>query len=258
MAQEAILDYCGFETPTDAAEALRVFLQAHRWAINVHSLTCLRRKQGFNPAAGDVNDWVFECTFQYLPATPSSTRKRSNPGSTFRLLGERFVPIDEFKRMSRPRAAALAQWSAPQRAAETDMYKNQPRFLGTYPVMHRVEPMGFCSVSYCAFWGPNPAIMALPEDARHRVLDDLNALAVASVNAGISLRAVEKAHRLAALPGRFVRKNRMWTWEALFGDWEAYLAADPRPQGAKLLDDAIAGSKSGLPIAGLVPWGHFI
>ncbi|KAI1784228.1 hypothetical protein LXA43DRAFT_1043426 [Ganoderma leucocontextum] len=239
---EVMVSYHGFKTISDATEAFKVFLQAHRWAINVHATTSLRRKQGFNPAAGDVEDWVFMGTLQCL--TTSQSRKRLDPASAFRLVGERFVPMDEFKDSSDHRASLFEQWSGPQREATTEMYKSQPRFFGTYPVVYKVGPMGLCTTTYYPFNAPNPAILSLDEDKRHEVLDDLNSLA--------------KERPLNALPGRFVRSNKIWTWEPMFADWEAYMAADPRPHETVLLDDAIARLKSGIPIAKLFPWGHMI
>ncbi|KAI1784229.1 hypothetical protein LXA43DRAFT_1066966 [Ganoderma leucocontextum] len=260
QANPAVLDlklrYCGFKTLPDATEALKAFLQAHKWAINAHAETWLRRKQGFNPAAGDVGDWVFVGTFKCL--TTSQSRKRLDPASAFRLVGERFVPIDEFKKESRHRATLFESWAGPQRAVVTDTYKAEPAFLGTYPVVYQLEALGLCTTTYYPFYAPSPAILTLDDEKRHEVLDDLNSLAVASINAGISLRAVEKESPLNALPGRFVRSNKMWTWEPIFADWEAYMAAEPRPKGAALLDDAIARFKSGIPVAKLVPWGHFL
>ena len=132
------------------------------------------------------------------------------------------------------------------------------RFLGAYPVVYRVLLLGILSFNCCPIYAPKSCglLLALDEDKRQEIFEDMLLLTTASINAGIVLRGIELLER--PVPGRSIRVDKMWMLWPLFeaanwkASWAAYLTANPRPKGVDPLDDAISCLKSGLPLPGLI------
>ncbi|PIL30581.1 hypothetical protein GSI_07281 [Ganoderma sinense ZZ0214-1] len=252
---DKVLHAFGFRTPVDSLKALNEFAQAHRWALEAHFHVAIRRKVGFKPAPGDITDSILVGNLECV--APPSSGKRLDPASRFRLRDRfKFVPLAEFKNASRERAEAFDRMYGESRATIQQFHGANLLFLGGCPVAYRIWPLSVVSFSCCPIFYAVHGPHNYDDDTRREIFEDKLRLATASINAGIVLRGVElRGH---PVPGRLVRADKIWSFEPLFkaDDWEdswaAYLAADPRPKGVDLLDDAIARLKSGLPLLELI------
>ena len=252
----------GFKSPLEHLEVFNEFTQAHKWALEAHFHVAIRRKVGFAPAPGDITDSILVGDLECVLPPPTQTRKHLDPASRFRLREDRFkfTPLAEFNNAVPGRTETFDRLYGESRTLVQEIHGWHPLFLGGCPVVYLIWPLGFVTYTCCSIFAliriPRPPDPMSDESMRHEILEDKLRLATASINSGIVLRAVELHGQ--PVPGRFVRADEMWPFHPLFkaevweDTWDAYLMAEPRPEGADLLDDAIARCTSGLELVELI------
>ncbi|OJT10801.1 hypothetical protein TRAPUB_12670 [Trametes pubescens] len=227
---EAIL--CGFRTADEFSQALRDFIEAHTWAFQSYARALILMEGGADYI--HMPPKFMEVQLRSLH-TPGGTR---NPARTFNFVGHRWLTVAEYT--STPIGARNWAGNAAMREAAHRYYSGDPRFVGMLTVFFRVGEISSAKMNlYPQYRAYAASLEGLGDVMLRSLMADVLALCTSSIEHGLALRCADGQESIAALPGRFVRWNKLWTWEPLFTDWEQYLAGPRGIEGVNALLNVI-------------------
>ncbi|KAL1943658.1 hypothetical protein VTO73DRAFT_4103 [Trametes versicolor] len=216
----------GFRTADEFSQALRDFIEAHTWAFQSYAKAHILMEGGADYIHKPPK--LMEVQLRCL-CTPGGAR---NPARTFSFLGHRWRTVAEYT--SKPIGARNWARSATMREAAHQYNSGDPRFVGMLPVLFAVEDISSWQTFLYPQYRPYAASLKGPSEATFKgLMGDVIALCASSIEHGLALRCADGQESIAALPGRFVRANKLWKWEPLFTDWDRYLAG---PRGIEGVD----------------------
>ncbi len=217
----------GFRTADEFSQALRDFIEAHTWAFQSYAKARIFIEGGTDYIHTPPK--LMEVQLRCL-CTPGGAR---NPARTFSFLGHQWRTVAEYT--SKPVGARNWARSAAMREAAHQYNSGDPRFAGMLPVLFAVEDISSWQTSLYPQYRPYYASPqeGLSEVTFKSLMVDVLALCSSSIEHGLALRCADGQESIAALPGRFVRSNKLWKWEPLFTDWDRYLAG---PRGIEGVD----------------------
>lgn len=225
MKNEEVAQY-GFRSADEFRQARHDFIEAHTWAFQSYARAHLLLEGGVDHIHTPPKflQLVLRCL-----CTPGGTR---NPARTFSFVGHRWCTVEEYT--SHPSGARHWAQSAATREAAHQYYIGDPRFVGMLPVFYLVGGIGSMGMNLYPQYRPILASWKGPSEAMFTsLMTDVVALCTSSISLGLALRCADGQESIAALPGRFVRSNKLWVWEPFFSDWERYLAG---PRGIPSVD----------------------
>ncbi|KAI0643285.1 hypothetical protein C8Q79DRAFT_915383 [Trametes meyenii] len=238
----------GFKNGDECSQAVRDFVEAHSWAFTAYTKALVTLSGGPDRALDPPK--LLEIELECLCA-PGLAR---NPANTFRFVGHRWRTADDFG--STPDGADNWERSEEVRALSNETHAGEPSFAGVLPVLYSITRINLWQTFFYPLY--RPTLIKDPETGREiksstemdPALLDVLAVCKGSVRLGLSLRCVAGQRSIPALPGQFVRTNKRWTWEPLFGDWEKYLDG-PRPN--QTVNELLSLNKfSGLEVPSLL------
>ncbi|PIL30620.1 hypothetical protein GSI_07322 [Ganoderma sinense ZZ0214-1] len=205
------------EMPKSSLANPQDFREAHEWSFRSLAKTIVLKHGGIDPQK--------LLSLLVVPVAAMGVRER-NRARTFHIHSYGLDVLDDIFASNPP---AVAEWTAlePRRKTVTDAYRWHPNYAGLLPVNVSVYGLNLTFVEFLPQFRPSsPTPLLADGDAKEALLENILALAMGSINAGIPLRPVEGSGpegTLLALPGRFVRgESGSWTWRALFSTWEEY------------------------------------
>ncbi|EIW52726.1 uncharacterized protein TRAVEDRAFT_40379 [Trametes versicolor FP-101664 SS1] len=207
----------GFRTADEFRQALRDFIEAHTWAFQSYARAHILLEGGTDYIHTPPK--LMEIQLRCL-CTPGGTR---NPARTFSFVGHRWCTVAEYT--SKPIGARNWARLASMREAAHRYYVDDPRFVGMLPMHFTVGDISSAKMNLYPQYRPYAASWRSPSEAAFKgLMEDVLVLCTSSISLGLALRCADGQESIAALPGRFVRSNKLWTWKPLFTDWEQYLA----------------------------------
>ena len=243
----------GFKGATDFSDALDDWIGANHWALGTYAKAQALREGGMRDGGLKFTQnppKVLVVTLLPLPGA-----RAFPPGCGFRLIGHDWITVERYQSGS---AIDLENWNNTLSAQQTmrERFGDNSLFAGLLPVRFEVLGTIISMLSFFPQCHPSPIIMETDFDVEDMriLIDDTIRLSEGSMNAGLAFRLVDPDNTHVALPGKFVRSSKRWTWERAFPDWEGYLEGryDPPGFNAFKLKRLLASLKSEVSILQLL------
>ncbi|KAI0717243.1 hypothetical protein C8T65DRAFT_738092 [Cerioporus squamosus] len=210
---------CGYASIETFSRAVSDFLEAHKWAFATTALS--NRVVSFGTSMEDYPQDLF---LQYRLFTRGGPTR--NPAHGFRWENMRWKHLDEWLgelgihymldevRDALPKA---------RRAADRH-FGDDPLYIGAMPVVFTINDLPLILWHLMPQYKPRG--MHPPFGSNKVACEDVAYLCTKSVNNKVVLRCPQDDKAECggglALPGRFVRSEGKWRWEAFDGGWGAF------------------------------------
>ncbi|KAI0668453.1 hypothetical protein C8Q78DRAFT_979609 [Trametes maxima] len=210
----------GYASSTALSQALSDFAQAHTWAIETvvgsHALLQGGASMDKLKSSQQILRFRFRCT-------PTATQIPQNPASTFKIVDSALCALNEYS--ARGPSNAKPEFLDNLLKQRDSLHKHfltrkHPFYFGIIPAVYEVEGVTTHITRLCPVYR---ATRDIPVDSFVKcALGELIRLCYNSMDAGQPFCAIDEQTSLTAIPGRFVRVDGGWKWEALFEDWKEY------------------------------------
>ena len=243
----------GFKNTLEFKRAVRDFAEANRWAFKtlskVHALiennfTNILNKGPQDPPT--ILYTVLEC--MQNPQAPL------NPACTFRLFDYYWVTVDELRSIDNEYAE---QWdtTAPLREHAFESYGSYPQFKGLAATVFSVRDTHFSTIHYYPMFHGDLVIGPLDLErgsAMRSILEDIATFTKGSIDVDMAFREIEEAPHRRPLPGRLVKRDGNWVWEASFASWGEFLRSGKKYRELDVLMDVVSRLQSGYSVLDLL------